>query len=168
MEIRVLTHNDTAEYKRIRLESLQKDPEAFNSSYEEESAQPDTFFSDRIMQSDCTVAVGAFIENRLIATASFFRFKSSRLYHKGYVVGVYVAEGYRGQGIGKKVVAFLIDNVRAYNDISKLQLRVSPDNEAAKRVYMSCGFEKEGLERDAMRVNGISYDDDLMVCYLHA
>ena len=167
MEVRIIKSCDLSEYKRIRLEGLKVDPESFGSSFEEESIKSDDFFIDRITQSNCNFVVGAFDKEILVATAGFYRENSPKLFHKGFLVGVYVNETYRGRALGKRLVEFVISEVRKLRDISKIQLRVISSNKIAEKLYLSCGFCKEGFENDAIRVNGISYDEKLMVLYLN-
>ena len=163
MKIRILNKQDVHEFKRIRLEGLRINPEAFGSSYEEEMSLSDEFFQNRIIQTEQNLGLGAFDGKTLIGTALFFRENKSKLYHKGFVVGVYITPAYRGKGIGKRLLKILVSETRKYSHLSKLQLSVNAANVTAKNIYQHCGFIKEGSEKDAIRINEKSYDEDLMV-----
>ena len=51
IEIRILTPDDAAIYRAVRLEGLQNHPDAFTSTFERESEQPLSFFADRLATS---------------------------------------------------------------------------------------------------------------------
>ena len=68
-EIRLLTPKDTPIYRRIRLESLQQNPEAFSSSFERESQQALAWFEERLAGSDIFGAFGA--NGDLLGVAGF-------------------------------------------------------------------------------------------------
>lgn len=46
---------------------------------------------------------------------------------------------FRGQGLGKEFFAFMEANVES--KVSRIRLEVEPDNERAKRLYESLGYE---------------------------
>ena len=46
------------------------------------------------------------------------------------------------------------------------QLDVGSHNTAARKLYASLGFVKTGVWPRALRVNGVDYDEDHMVCML--
>ena len=61
---------------------------------------------------------------------------------EGYILNVAVFPEYRGQGIGKSLVSYLI---KMYKDkLRFLTLEVRPSNLAAVNLYTSLGFEKAG------------------------
>ncbi len=46
---------------------------------------------------------------------------------------------FRGQGLGKEFFAFMEENVES--KVSRIRLEVEPDNDRAKRLYESLGYE---------------------------
>ncbi|MNC69114.1 hypothetical protein D3C87_2208900 [compost metagenome] len=50
--------------------------------------------------------------------------------------------------------------------MERLNLTVVSDNEPARRLYTSVGFQVYGVERKALKTGGIYYDEDLMVLEL--
>lgn len=65
---------------------------------------------------------------------------------EGYILNVAVHPGYRGQGIGKALVRFLIER---YKDIlCFLTLEVRPSNTTAVNLYKSLGFIKVGERKN--------------------
>lgn len=56
------------------------------------------------------------------------------------ITGVYIEPSYRGQGFGKILINYIINEVTNKNKIPVLQ--TSSDNIVARRVYEDLGFEK--------------------------
>lgn len=164
--IRSLTTSDTSQYKRLRLASLQNNPEAFGSSYEEEAGQPHAFFEGRLSGNSGNVIWGAFQENELVGTVGFLPEPMEKLKHKGSVVGVYVAPHTRGKGVARELMQSLFADLKQKGTIEKAGLRVAATNTPALTFYQSMGFREIGLEKDAIRVQGTAYDEVLMERYL--
>jgi RimJ/RimL family protein N-acetyltransferase len=61
-------------------------------------------------------------------------------------VGLMVAAGHRGKGIGRMLLEEAVDWSRR-SGIGKLELHVFPWNEPALRLYETFGFEREGYRR---------------------
>ena len=60
---------------------------------------------------------------------------------------------YRGQGIGRRLLEVCID--RAWSaGITRVELETREDNEVAIRLYARLGFEREGIKRHGMKVDG--------------
>lgn len=78
--------------------------------------------------------------------------------HKAVVTGLYVVPEYRAHGIGGKLVMTLLDEARRIPGLTRLQIFVIGNNDVAKTLYERYGFEVYGIEPDAKRQNGISFD----------
>jgi RimJ/RimL family protein N-acetyltransferase len=73
-------------------------------------------------------------------------------------LGMMVAVGWRGRGVGTALVAAAIEWARARN-LHKLALSVFPHNDAAVALYPKFGFVEEGrLVRHVRRANGELWD----------
>jgi RimJ/RimL family protein N-acetyltransferase len=73
-------------------------------------------------------------------------------------LGMMVAAGRRGRGVGTALVAAAIEWARA-RGLHKLTLSVFPHNEAAIALYRKFGFVEEGrLSRHLRRANGELWD----------
>ena len=77
-------------------------------------------------------------------------------------LGMMVADGWRGQGMGSALLERAIAGGRA-NGMHKLSLQHWPHNTAARALYEKYGFEQEGyLRRHYPRRNGEIWDAVVM------
>jgi RimJ/RimL family protein N-acetyltransferase len=73
-------------------------------------------------------------------------------------IGMFVASGWRGRGVGTALVAAAIEWARA-RGMHKLALSVFPHNDAAIALYRKFGFVEEGrLAQHVRRANGELWD----------
>jgi RimJ/RimL family protein N-acetyltransferase len=76
-------------------------------------------------------------------------------------LGLMVAQGARGQGIGTALLRAAVEWARGAG-IRKLELHVFPWNEPAMRLYEKFGFEREGYRKGHYRRDGEDVDAVLM------
>jgi RimJ/RimL family protein N-acetyltransferase len=67
-----------------------------------------------------------------------------------------------GQGLGKRLLAALVERVFWETDAHRLWLGVFPDNLRARRAYEAVGFVTEGLARGAAFFGGVHRDELVM------
>ena len=160
-QIRRLEPGDAALYREIRLEALQRNPEAFGSTFERENGQPLSWFEAAISRADI---FGGFLDGRLMGIAGFAAQEGTKHAHKGLLWGMYVRGAARKSGLGKKLVAAVLDQARGR--VEMVQLAVVSENEAARRLYAAMGFVEYGHEKRALKQGGRYYDEVLMVKFL--
>jgi ribosomal protein S18 acetylase RimI-like enzyme len=73
--------------------------------------------------------------------------------HRG-VFGVGLLPQFRGQGIGTKLIRSALAAARAFG-LHRVELTVREHNTGAIELYKKEGFEIEGLQRDAVLVDGV-------------
>lgn len=104
-------------------------------------------------QRDGDAAVVALLDSTP-AGAAWYRFYTDDNCIRGYmdetvpVIVIAVHENYRQQGIGEKMIAWLIEHASRRN-IQKLSLMVSKDNHAL-RLYRKCGFQEYADKGDSL------------------
>ncbi|MCI6291605.1 MAG: GNAT family N-acetyltransferase [Eubacteriales bacterium] len=99
-------------------------------------------------------------ENRFIGYISAQRGRMNRIAHSAYIV-VGILRDYRGKGIGTEFFKRL--NAWAEESkITRLELTVICENEAAKRLYTKSGFAVEGIKRKSVCVDGRYLDEYYM------
>ena len=164
MDIRVLDESDASAYRELRLAALQTNPEAFGSTYEREVKFSLETVVERMKPSRDKFVLGAFNDNgSLVGIVTFMRESGLKTVHKGNVFGMYVAPEARGYSVGKSLMRQLIKKASGFDGIEQINLAVVSDNEFAKKLYKSVGFDVYGVERNALKYNGRYLDEDLMV-----
>jgi RimJ/RimL family protein N-acetyltransferase len=82
------------------------------------------------------------------------------------VLGMSVAREWRGQGVGKKLMARAIEWARGTGIVTRIELLVFTRNEVARHLYESFGFVVEGCLRRAVLRDGEYFDDLIMALLL--
>lgn len=160
MEIRPLTEADADAFRAVRLTALRDTPEAFGSSYQEEIDQPREHFVARAAPPEPSTTFGAFAGTQLVGTAGLLVSNRLKERHKAYMWGVFVLADFRGQGVGRKLVQHVID--RAAGNVRVLQCSVVTAQQATRRMYHKMGFVPYGVERNALCIDGVFYDEELL------
>ena len=166
IEVRVLNHADAEEFSALRNEALTLAPLAFTESAGEHRARSIEEIANRITEGDNFV-IGAFeTPPVMMGCAGFIRGSGPKTRHKGRGWGMWVSPPYREQGIGRRLMAALIGRVRAIDGVSQILLGVTAHQQSARLLYASLGFVAYGREPDALRVDGESVDEELMILWL--
>ncbi|WP_457583407.1 N-acetyltransferase family protein [Ensifer canadensis] len=157
-QLRRLEARDVDLYRALRLDGLERHPEAFGASFEDEAKQPLDWFANRLAM---TTVVGGFdAAGALMGVAGLTVPSATKTKHKGILWGMYVLEQARGSGLSRQLVEAVIDEARG--KVEQLQLTVVSSNAAAIRLYSKLGFVGYGLEKRALHVDGLYFDEMLM------
>ncbi len=168
MEIRRLVAADTHAYWETRNRGLKEFPDAFTTSIEEGLATSPTTLVKRFGGGNSDdFLLGAFAtDGTLSGCAGFQRESRQKNRHIGTLIGMYVVPELRGTGSGKKLLLALIDEVRQLHDMEQLNLSVTHSNVSARQLYLHAGFVPFGIEKNAIKVDGVYYDKEYMVLAL--
>lgn len=79
-------------------------------------------------------------------------------------LGMGVLKGYRGQGIGTKLMERTITEAKE-RGIERVELEVYASNAPAINLYEKWGFNHEGVKRRARKLDGV-YDDIMVMALL--
>ncbi|QSO52047.1 GNAT family N-acetyltransferase [Alicyclobacillus curvatus] len=164
MNLRVLDEPDARLYQQLRLSALSMNPDVFGSTYEREVKFSLETVRERMKPTNDRFVLGAFDDSgSLVGIVTFMRESGLKTAHKGNVFGMYVAPEMRGHGLGKSLMLELIKKARECDGLEQINLAVVSENEFAKRLYNSVGFQVYGVERNALKFNGHYFDEELMV-----
>jgi ribosomal protein S18 acetylase RimI-like enzyme len=79
--------------------------------------------------------------------------KSRPIYAHCGVLGMGLLPRFRGQGLGTKLITRTLKASRAFG-LARVELTVRQDNTNAIALYKKVGFVVEGLQRNAVQVDG--------------
>lgn len=163
--IRQLNEHDLSQYRQLRLEALLNHPEAFASSYEEESSFDDSFFLNRLKQ-ESSYSIGVFDGKTLVGMAAFVPQSRLKIRHIADIFSVYITPKYRKQNLGYHMLQAIILHAKTLGYIEQIKLSVTATNLDAIKLYKRCGFEIYGIDPQVIKVNNQYYDSILMIKYL--
>jgi ribosomal protein S18 acetylase RimI-like enzyme len=170
MEIRFLNIEDLSAYRDLRLQALRESPTAFCSSYEQEAEFSWDDFAARLHCSDVVNGVFGALngdaldsDTRLVGMLGFSRESRLKRAHIASLWSMYVVPNARGQGIGAALLDTAISHAQKLDNLRQITLSVNASNLAACALYKSRGFERFGLERGAICVDGNYFDEEYLV-----
>lgn len=102
------------------------------------------------------------IDGRVVGMANIDTFPHRpRRKHAG-AIGICVHEEWHGKGLGAALMRAILDLADNWLNLTRLELEVYADNEAAIRLYQRFGFEVEGTLRQHAFRDGRYVDSKVM------
>ena len=159
IKIAEITSDKIIAYKEFFTVGLLNDEENFRITPTDDLTAP---FPTKDQEDSFTL--GAYIDSQLAGIVSFARdgIDREKLRHKGVLFRMYVAEEFRGMGIGKILVKECIHRVKKINDIEQINLTVIANNANAKTLYEKFGFTTFSSEQNAIKWKGKYFTEDQM------
>jgi GNAT superfamily N-acetyltransferase len=148
MRVESFGEDDWVVFREIRLRSLLDSPDAFGSTYGEESSQTERAWRDwaagRWRGGMAQAFAGLDAAGDVVGTATGAEFDAEP--GVGRLYAMWVAPDARGAGIGRVLVDAVTGWTRA-RGCTRLVLSVTETNEGARRFYEHCGFADTGERR---------------------
>src|SRR3990167_3710666 len=114
MHVALLQPSDAQQYRALMLQAYELAPDAFTSTAEERSAEPESFWVKRIAApSALSAAFGAFEGQKLVGTVALEFSAKPKTRHKAHVIGMYVAPATRGTGAGRALLGAAVEWAKA-------------------------------------------------------
>ncbi len=168
MKIRFLNSQDVAAYRQLRLQALREYPTAFASSFEQESCLTLNDFAARLHTHDNLKSgiFGAFDDrSQLIGMLGFSCDNRPKRAHIGSLWSMYVLPEFRCLGLGAALLDQALSHTREIGVLRQVVLAVTENNLPALSLYKSRGFERFGLEHDALFIDGKYFDEEHLVLH---
>jgi phosphinothricin acetyltransferase len=100
-------------------------------------------------------------DDSIVGWAAFSQVSQRRVYVGVAEVSVYVATTARGSGVGRKLLAALIEESER-NGIWTLQAGIFPENAASLALHRAAGFRQVGRRERIGKMNGVWRDTILL------
>jgi ribosomal protein S18 acetylase RimI-like enzyme len=164
-----LTPEHAAAYRALILQAYALHPDAFTTSASERTGFPLGWWENRLAAGDDAkeVVFGAWEQGALVGLAGLSFEPREKARHKATLFGMYVDAPYRSLGLGRQLVAAVLDYGRSRDGTLLVQLTVTEGNAAAVALYTSFGFAPFGTEPFAVRVGSGYVAKVHMWCRLH-
>jgi|SRR5579871_5154721 len=131
-------------YKIIQLEALQKDPQAFGSSYKDWVNYSDEKWQERPKNKDTMIFIAKDDETPVgLLGVHIEDIDGEQVAH---LWGMYVNAQYRGIGLGKRLLQHTLETVCTITHVKKAKLSVEYEPTPAQMLYRSLGFEAVGTK----------------------
>lgn len=166
--VRRLGRDDVGAYRDLRLLALRESPTAFGTSYEEEARLARPVFAARLDGRTGLQLFGAFVGDVLVGMVGVWRLRARKERHRAEIRSMFVRPESRGAGVGARLLTHALDAAAAMPGVRQVSLTVTAGNTAARRLYEAHGFTVYGQAPEALFVDGVYYDDVLMVRRLAA
>jgi ribosomal protein S18 acetylase RimI-like enzyme len=147
---RQLQKSDKLAYRNIRLEALKSDPEAYGSSFAEESAKHELEFEKALSSGDpLNIGFGAFKDQNLIAIVCLKKEDRIKTRHRAEITSLFVQEAYRNQYIGNMIMKAILDFAFThFPELETIRIALIQRNWSARSLYYDLGFKIYGFEKE--------------------
>jgi ribosomal protein S18 acetylase RimI-like enzyme len=147
VEIRKLPADRWKDFRNLRLNALKSDPTAYGSSFEEERNLTEKEWRRRIRST-----LFALSNDEPIGMIVYYFDQGLKTKHIANIYGFYVKAGYRGKGIGTRLLERAMSLIQRNKRIVKVNLAVNPEQRIAVKMYRKAGFVVTGRTEKELKV----------------
>jgi ribosomal protein S18 acetylase RimI-like enzyme len=144
LQVRLVTPDDWATYRDVRLAALADTPEAFSSTLERERAFGEDVWRDRLGSAATFLA---WRDGTPVGTVTVLAYHESHQHGfpgAAHIVAMWVTPAARRLGVGRQLVLAALDHARS-DGAPSMVLWVFEDNERARALYERMGFRATEL-----------------------
>ncbi len=163
MTIRLLTRADGPLFQKLRLESLGDSPQAFMSTLEAENKLHEDQFGEHLdwaFHPPHFGYFGLFIEDQLVGYVQAGKTFLEKQNHVAQINNLYITPNFRGKGLAKQLVQYVLDQLRASEKVERVYLSCTATNKNAFRFYRGLGFQRYAVRAKAIKWQD-KYDDEI-------
>lgn len=158
MLLRPLTSADAEIYRELRLAALREHPLAYVTDYREESLLPIAEIRQRL-EGSTAVTFGAFDDQHVLCGIGTLLWTSRlRQRFRATIVGMYVPQARRRQGIATELLRACIERARSLPEVEEVCLCITVGNDPARAAYVKFGFLPDYVEPRYFKHAGEYYD----------
>lgn len=95
-------------------------------------------------KSPTSITIAAYHNQKVIGLCNGQSYSDIKRKHRA-ALGISIHQDFRGQGLGKKMMEVLIENMKKFSGIKIIELDVMLINKNALKMYESLGFQKVGI-----------------------
>ncbi|NOT33726.1 MAG: GNAT family N-acetyltransferase [Candidatus Eisenbacteria bacterium] len=152
--VRRLQTADAALVVPLRREALETAPLSFGATVEDDKNQSVEFVRASLADERNQAMFGGFENDRMVGLLAIRRESGIKRAHRVGVFSVFVTPRSRGRGMARELLDAAIAQVRAWGDVTQLELGVTDAAPGARRMYEAAGFREWGREPRAIRHQG--------------
>ena len=145
IEIITATPDHWQSARNIRMEALLRAPEAYSGTYAEAAARSEDEWRAWLSRPGLTMLL-AQTAQRPVGIVGGLRGDALEDHSVGWVVSMYVSADYRQQGVGRRLLQTLLDDLARDARLTRVRLNVATSQIPAQRLYASLGFVPVGEE----------------------
>lgn len=164
-----LSPNRWREYRELRLEALQKDPQAFGQKYHKAVDFPDSYWTEHLentIKKDKLLVHFAESNGKLIGMIEAFFHSNEETKDSAQIFSVYVTLAFRGRGIAKRLQAHLLLELGKTQGLKKVRVMVNKMQKSAVNLYKDGNFKVISTQNKVLG-DGKEYEIDTMEQELH-
>lgn len=160
---------DLNEIKGLMLQALQTDPKAFSSDYSDYANNSNEWWNNYLfgyLYKHNAKMLIAQNDNKLVGMIGVLYDKKKRRKHVASIVWFFVESNFRKEGIGKRLLTSMIEDIKMVPYIKKINLLVNAPQEKAISIYKSFGFKISGTLRQELLINDEFIDEHIMELFI--
>ncbi|WP_299004996.1 ribosomal protein S18-alanine N-acetyltransferase [uncultured Shewanella sp.] len=81
-----------------------------------------------------------------------------QIFEEASLMDICIAPQYQGKGLGKALLTFVIEDVKAHK-ANKVFLEVRASSKGAQQLYLNCGFKQTGIRKGYYKTSIIENND---------